>query len=242
MVGARFRWNEAKSRRRLLLIRAWGGERFGAAGTASGGRRGCGGACGVRVRVEPGGATAVVDAAARWRHGALRCRWSPSCALALRGSGGAGFHVRLTPQCRGAVGCGSVCGVAAAGTANAVGGALPCGRRRGCGRLVLFGGAGVAGAREVWRWSAAQGLRALGRFVDAGWQDLRAVHDSRGPCSERRPFLARSSRGVFPNSCLQGFSDAWRAYLAKASSFRMRGARILPRTGDFPVRSPLGDA
>lgn len=95
-----------------------------AAGTASGGQRGCGGACGVRVRIESG-ATAVVDAAARWRHGALRCRWSPSCALALRGSGGAGFHVRLMPQCRGAVGCGSVCGVAAAGTANAVGGALP---------------------------------------------------------------------------------------------------------------------
>lgn len=73
----------------------------------------------------PVGATAVVDVEARWRHGALRCRWSPSCALALRGSGGAGFHVRLTPQCRGAVGCGSVCGVAAADTANAVGGALP---------------------------------------------------------------------------------------------------------------------
>ena len=125
MVGARFRWNEEKPRRRLLLIRAWGGERFGAAGTASGGRRGCGGACGVRVRIEPGGAIAVVDVEARWHHGALRCRWSPSCALALRGSGGAGFHVRLTPRCRGAVGCGSVCGVAAAGIANAVGGALP---------------------------------------------------------------------------------------------------------------------
>ena len=197
---------------------------------ASGGQRGCGGACGVRVRIESGGATAVVDAAARWLHGALRCRWSPSCALALRGSGGAGFHVRLTPQCRGAVGCGSVCGVAAAGTANAVG--VRCHE----------GGGVVAGAREVWRWSAAQGLRALGRFVDAGWQDLRAVHDSRGPCSERRPFLARSSRGVFPNSCLQGFSDAWRAYLAKASSFRTHGARILPRTGDFPVRGRFRDA
>ena len=92
---------------------------------ASGGRRGCGGACGVRVRIEPGGATAVVDVAARWCRGVLRCRWPPNCALALRGSGGAGFHVRLTPQCRGAVGCGSVCGVAAAGIANAVGGALP---------------------------------------------------------------------------------------------------------------------
>ena len=74
------------------------------------------------------------------------------------------------------------------------------------------------------------------------WQDLRAVHDSRGPCSERRPFLARSSRGVFPNSCLQGFSDAWRAYLAKASSFRMHGVRILPRAGDFPVRGRFRDA
>ena len=98
------------------------------------------------------------------------------------------------------------------------------------------------GARAVWRWSAAQGLRALGRFVDAGWQDLRTMHDSRGPCSESGPFMARSSRGVFPNGCLQGFSDAWRAYLAKASSFRMHGARILPRTGDFPVRDRFRDA
>ena len=81
------------------------------------------------------------------------------------------------------------------------------------------GGAGIAGARAVWRWSAAQGLRALGRFVDAGWQDLRAVHDSRGPCSEKRPFLARSSRGVSSDGDLRGISDAWRAYLARASPF-----------------------
>ena len=47
-----------------------------------------------------------------------------------------------------------------------------------------------------------------------GWQDSRAVHDSRGLCSESGPFMARSSRGVFPNGCLQGFSDAWRANLA----------------------------
>ena len=52
-----------------------------------------------------------------------------------------------------------------------------------------------------------------------GWQDSRAVHDSRGLCSESGPFMARSPRGVFPNGCLQGFSDAWRAYLAKASPF-----------------------
>ena len=49
------------------------------------------------------------------------------------------------------------------------------------------------------------------------WQDSRAVRDSRGLCSERGPFLARSPRGVFPNGCLQGISDVWRSYLAKAS-------------------------
>ena len=88
----------------------------------------------------------------------------------------------------------------------------------------------VAGARAVWRWSAAQGLRALGCFVDAGWQDSRAVHDSRGPCSEKRLFLARSSRGVSSDGDLRGFSDTWRAHLAKASSFWMHGAQILPRS------------
>ena len=74
-----------------------------------------------------------------------------------------------------------------------------------------------------------------------GWQDLRAVHDSRGLCSESGPFMARSSRGVFPNGCLRGISDAWRAYLAKASSFRMHGVRILPGRGPFPVRGLFWD-
>ena len=75
-----------------------------------------------------------------------------------------------------------------------------------------------------------------------GWQDLRAMRDSRGPCSEKGSFLARSSRRAFPKGDLWGFSDAWRAYPAKTSSFRMHGARILPRTGDFPVRDRFWDA
>ena len=33
------------------------------------------------------------------------------------------------------------------------------------------------------------------------------------------PFLARSPRGVFPNGCLQGISDAWRANLARKGRF-----------------------
>ena len=97
-------------------------------------------------------------------------------------------------------------------------------------------------ARAVPCCSAALGLRALGCFVDAVWQDLRTMHDSRGPCSEKRPFLARSSRGAFPKGGLRGFSDAWRAYPAKASSFRMHGARILPGRGDFPARDRFRDA
>ena len=80
------------------------------------------------------------------------------------------------------------------------------------------------------------------RSVVRGWQDLRAVHDSRGPCSEKCPFLARYSRGVSSNGGLRGISDAWRTCLAKASSFRMHGVRILPRTGDFPVRGRFRDA
>ena len=62
-------------------------------------------------------------------------------------------------------------------------------------------------------------MRALGRFVDAGWQDSRAMRDSRGPCSEKCPFLAGSSRGVSSNGDLRDISDAWRAYPAKASPF-----------------------
>ena len=49
------------------------------------------------------------------------------------------------------------------------------------------------------------------------WQDSRAVHDSRGPCSEKCPFLAGSSRGVSSDGVLRGISDAWRADPAKAS-------------------------
>ena len=75
-----------------------------------------------------------------------------------------------------------------------------------------------------------------------GWQDSRAVHDSRGPCSESGPFMARSSRGAFPNGCLRGISDAWRAHPAKASSFRIHGGDMPPRTGDSPVRGHFRDA
>ena len=51
------------------------------------------------------------------------------------------------------------------------------------------------------------------------WQDLRTMHDSGGLCSEKCPFLARYSRGASSGGGLRGFSDTWRAYLAKASPF-----------------------
>ena len=68
------------------------------------------------------------------------------------------------------------------------------------------------------------------------------MRDSKGQCSGKGPFLARSSRCAFPKGGLRRFSDAWRAYLANASSFWMHGGDMLPRTGDFPVRGHFWDA
>lgn len=100
-------------------------------------------------------------------------------------------------------------------------------QRRGLRALGRFGGGRVAGAGAVRR--------------RGGWQDSRPMHDSRGPCSEKGPFPTRTARYAFPKGGLRGFSDTWRAYLAKAGPFRIHGARILPGRGDFPVRGPLWD-
>ena len=91
------------------------------------------------------------------------------------------------------------------------------------------------------RYPAPLAFRAQGLAKAESWQDLRAVHDSRCPCSEKGPFLARYSRGVSSNGDLRGFSDTWRAHLAKASSFWMHGAQILPRSPPFLVRGPFLD-
>ena len=69
------------------------------------------------------------------------------------------------------------------------------------------------------RYPAPLAFRSQGLANAESWQDLHVVHDSRGLCSEKGPFLARYSRGVSSNGDLQGFSDTWHAYLAKASSF-----------------------
>ena len=71
------------------------------------------------------------------------------------------------------------------------------------------------------------------------WQDLRAVRDSRGPCSEKGPFLARSSRGVSSDGDLRGFSDTWRAHLAKASPFSDAWRADLARNWRFSRPRPL---
>ncbi len=167
----------------------------------------------------------------------------------MRGAGS--FTARLAPEQRfGAAGLGrrriSRPPDASVSRGGGVWERLRCGcrwHRECCGwRAAMRAAAWLRAPRAVPCCSAAPGLRALGCFVDAGWQDSRAVHDSRGPCSEKCPFLAGYSRGVSSNGGLRGISDAWRAYPAKASSFRMHGARILPRTGDFPVRDRFRDA
>ena len=71
------------------------------------------------------------------------------------------------------------------------------------------------------------------------WQDLRTMHDSRGPCSEKCPFLARSSRGVSSDGDLRGFSDTWRAHLAKASPFSDAWRADLARNWRFSRPRPL---
>lgn len=74
------------------------------------------------------------------------------------------------------------------------------------------------------------------------WQDSRVVHDSRGLCSKKGSFLARYSRDASSDGDLQGFSDTWRANLAKVSSFWMHGGDMLPGRGAFPVRGHFWDA
>ena len=71
------------------------------------------------------------------------------------------------------------------------------------------------------------------------WQDLRAVRDSRGPCSEKGPFLARSARGVSSDGDLRGFSDAWRADLARASPFSDAWCANLATNWQFSRPRPL---
>ena len=90
-------------------------------------------------------------------------------------------------------------------------------------------GAGVAGVRAVWHRRRDGKIRApcMIRGVSA---------------AKRAPSLARSARYAFPKGGLRGFSDTWRAYLAKASSFWMHGGDMLPGRGAFPVRGPFGNA
>ena len=109
----------------------------------------------------------------------------------------------------------------------------PCPRK-----IKAHGGARCASSR---RPPHPRKIKALKRSTQE-WQDPRAVHDLRGPRSEKGVFMARYSRGASPNARLRGFSDAWRAYLAKAGSFRMHGGDMLPGRGAFPVRSPFGNA
>ena len=72
-----------------------------------------------------------------------------------------------------------------------------------------------------------------------GWQDLRAMRDSRGPRSEKGPFPARSSRGVSFNGDLRGISDAWRAYPAKGSPFSDAWRANLAANWQFSRPRPL---
>lgn len=89
------------------------------------------------------------------------------------------------------------------------------------------------------RYPAPLAFRAQGLAKAESWQDLRAVHDSRSLCSEKGPFLARYSRGVSSNGDLQDFSDTWRAYPARASSFLDTRRRYIATKGPFSRPRPF---
>ena len=73
------------------------------------------------------------------------------------------------------------------------------------------------------------------------WQDLRAVRDSRGPCSERGPSW-QDLRAVYSQTAVCGAFRIHGAHiLPKPARFRMHSVRILPGRGDFPVRGPFWD-
>ena len=76
--------------------------------------------------------------------------------------------------------------------------------------------------------------------VPVGWQDSRAVRDSRGQCGEKGPLPGKIFALCIPERRLLGFSDTWRAYLAKPSSFWMHGGDMLPGRGAFPSGSLRG--
>ena len=167
----------------------------------------------------------------------------------MRGAGS--FTARLAPEQRfGAAGLGrrriSRPPDASVSRGGGVWERLRCGcrwHRECCGwRAAMRAAAWLRAPRAVPCCSAAPGLRALGCFVDAGWQDSRAVHDSRGPCSEKCPFLAGYSRGVSSNGGLRGISDAWCANLAT----NWRFSRPRPLSGCMERKtchgSPPGDA
>ena len=94
---------------------------------------------------------------------------------------------------------------------------------------VLFGGAGVAGARAVWRWSAAQGLRALGWFADAGWQDLRAVYPQTAVCGAFRMHGAHIPPKPARFGCMARESCHELVIFPSEATFGMHGAQNLPR-------------
>ena len=97
------------------------------------------------------------------------------------------------------------------------------------------------GGQRDSRGSSRRAWQGSSNGIYHSWQDLRAMHDLRGLCSEKGPSLARCSPGVFPDSDLQGILNTWRAYLAKTSSFWMHGGDILPGRGVFTVRGSFGN-
>ena len=164
--------------------------------------------------------------------GTCGCHWAGGRREAPAAKVAAGGRIPLARHTLRAGGCRRTgrayaplhCSLAAALTVMGLRHRPQSGSCRDCARLpqtcAITGEVGPSAAiRSALAIPSSSSFRSQGLANAESWQDLCAVHDSRGLCSEKGPFLARYSRGVSSNGDLQGFSDTWRADLAKASSF-----------------------
>lgn len=72
-----------------------------------------------------------------------------------------------------------------------------------------------------------------------GWQDLRAVRDSRGPCSESGPFMARSSRGVSPKRLFAGLFGCMARISCQSQLILNTRRRYIATKGPFSRPRPF---
>ena len=89
------------------------------------------------------------------------------------------------------------------------------------------------------RYPAPLAFRAQGLANAESWQDLHAVHDSRGPCSEKGPFPARYSRGVSPRRRFAGLFGCMARISCQSQLILNTRRRYIATKGPFSRPRPF---